>query len=119
MTNSVESSIKFRSVFGCDKWSTSWLLTSFAFVVSVSNIVILAKLLPSLWLLFALQAGWLVLIPTSPVLIRWVSRDESRDYTREESRDYMTSVRAASGLVFCVGAVCFLMMAFFLGSAFF
>ena len=119
MTNSVESPIKSWTIFGCVKWTTSWLLTAFAFVVSVFNFVILARLLPSLWLLFVLQAGWIVLILTSPILIRWVARNESRDSTREESKDYVTSVRAASGVVFCVGAVCFLMTEFFLGSAFF
>jgi hypothetical protein len=71
-----------------------------------------------LWLLFLLQAGWLVLILMSPLLIRWIVRNESRE-SAEESRDYGTSVRSAFGVVFCVGAVSFLVVTFFLGSTFY
>jgi hypothetical protein len=71
-----------------------------------------------LWFLFLLQAGWLVLILLSPILIRWLVRNESSSSTKE-SRDYGTSVRSASGVVLCVGAVMFLVATFFLGSTIF
>ena len=116
MTNSFEHPIRSWKILGCIKWSTSWLVTAFAFVASDCNFVILARILPALWLLFALQAGWIVLILISPMLIRWLVSNKSSESTTEESRNYGTSVRAASGVVFSVGAVLFLFLTFALGS---
>ena len=115
MTNVVAGPTHCRKIVGTINWIVSWIVTLFAFLVSAINIVLYARILPDLWLQFLLQNVWLVLILTSPFLIRRAMRSDSDGTFQASPRG--TTLRASSGVVFGVGAVMFFIIGVLLHSS--